>query len=185
MSILALITRKFFYNKHQKLSSDGNTPTYLKSLYNDLYFIQNIDKSRAKFRILPYRRFQGIERYNSFYKLSLSNKFSQGREYINADVVILCTGFENKIPAFIESIKQLIEFDENGCFGINKDFSIQWEGMKKIFAQNFSRYGHGIYEPQTSLMAWRSAVITNPISQKEIYRVKNFSPNFLSYVSVK
>jgi lysine N6-hydroxylase len=170
---------------HQKLSSDGNTPTYLQNLYNDLYFIQNIDKLRINFKILPYRRLQSVEKYEKHYKLRLSNSFSQKEEYLNAEVVILCTGFENRIPKFIKPIEHLIEFDENRCFRINKDFSIQWEGhdKNKIFAQNFSRYGHGIFEPQTSLMAWRSAVITNSVSQKEIYQIKNFVPNFLSYQS--
>jgi lysine N6-hydroxylase len=172
---------------HQKLSSDGNTPTYLQDLYNDLYFIQNIYKSKINFRILPYRRFESVEKKGKFYKLIISNSFTQKGEYINADVVILCTGFENRIPKFIKPIEHLIEFDENRCFRINEDFSIRWNGhdKNKIFAQNFSRYEHGIFEPQTSLMAWRSAVITNSVSQKEIYQIKNFVPNFLSYESIK
>jgi lysine N6-hydroxylase len=172
---------------HQKLSSDGNTPTYLQNLYNDLYFIQNIYKSKTKFRILPYRRLESVERHEEYYKLRLSNSFAQKEEYLNTDVVILCAGFENRIPEFIEPIEHLIEFDENRCFRINKDFSIRWKGhdKNKVFAQNFSRYGHGIFEPQTSLMAWRSAVITNSISQKEIYQIRNFVPNFLSYESIR
>lgn len=171
---------------YQKLSSDGNTPAYLQSLYNDLYFIQNIEQSPVDFKILPYRRLQSVEKDGKHYKLNISNNFSQKEESISADIVILCTGFENKIPKFIEPIKSFIEFDKDKCFKVNKDFSIQWRGHKKnkIFAQNFSRYGHGIFEPQTSLMSWRSAVITNAVSKEEIYRIKNVTPNFLSYGNI-
>ncbi|SCZ86212.1 lysine N(6)-hydroxylase/L-ornithine N(5)-oxygenase family protein [Nitrosomonas mobilis] len=172
---------------YQKLSSDGNTPTYLQDLYNDLYLSQNVDRSPVKFKILPYRRLERVKKNKEQYELSLSNHFTQQKECLNADIVILCTGFENNIPTFINSIKHFIQFDDNDCFLINRDFSIQWEGHEdnKIFAQNFSRYEHGIFEPQTSMMAWRSAVITNAVSQQEIYQTKGFVPNFLSYESAE
>ncbi|PTN13076.1 lysine N(6)-hydroxylase/L-ornithine N(5)-oxygenase family protein [Nitrosomonas aestuarii] len=171
---------------YQKLSSDGNTPAYLQNLYNELYYAQNVVNSQINFKILPYRRLESVSNTNSYYELCLSNHFTQKKERLNADIVILCTGFENSIPKFINSIKHYIHFDESNCFQVNKDFSIQWEGSvnNKIFVQNFSRYEHGIFEPQTSLMAWRSAVITNAISQKTIYQINNFAPNFLSYESV-
>ncbi len=172
---------------YQKLSSDGNTPSYLQSLYNDLYYSQNVEKSPVNFKILPFRRLESARKNNKYYELCLTNHFTQKKERLYADVVILCTGFENSVPKFINSIRHLIQFDENDSFRINKDFSIQWEGHSdnKIFAQNFSRYEHGIFEPQTSLMAWRSAVITNAVSQKQVYQIKNFVPNFLSYDCVK
>ncbi len=178
---------KFKIVNYQKLSSDGNTPAYLQSLYNDLYYSQNVEKSPVNFKILPYRRLESAWKKKKYYELCLSNHFTQKKERLYADAVILCTGFENSVPKFIDSIRHLIQFDENDCFRINKDFSIQWEGHadNKIFAQNFSRYEHGIFEPQTSLMAWRSAVITNAVSQKQIYKIKNFVPNFLSYDTFK
>ena len=168
---------------YQKLSSDGNTPAYLQSLYNDLYYSQNVEKATVNFKILPFRRLESVCKNSKYYELCLSNHFTQKKESLNTDIVILCTGFENSIPKFINSIRHLIQFDENDSFRINKDFSIQWKGHSdnKIFAQNFSRYEHGIFEPQTSLMAWRSAVITNAVSQKQIYQIKNFVPNFLSH----
>ncbi|MDD0851760.1 SidA/IucD/PvdA family monooxygenase [Halobacteriovorax sp. GB3] len=168
---------------YQRLSSDGNTPTYLQDLYNDLYFMQNIEKSEINFKILPYRRFKEVIDTNDYYTLQLMNSFDGNSELIKADIVILCTGFENKIPTLIEPIQELIDFDPYKRFKINKDFSIMWDGhdKNKIFAQNFSRYGHGISEPQTSLMAWRSAVITNSVSNEDIYELNNFVPNFLTY----
>ncbi|SET20264.1 lysine N6-hydroxylase [Nitrosomonas marina] len=171
---------------YQKLTSDGNTPTYLQSLYNELYYAQNVDQSTVQFRILPYRRMEGISHADNCYQIYLFNYFTLKNECLDADIVILCTGFKNSIPAFVEAIKHLIRFDQNDCFCVNRDFSVQWDGhvRNRIFVQNFSRYEHGIFEPQTSLMAWRSAVITNAISQSEIYETENFAPNFLSYAGI-
>lgn len=171
---------------YQKLTSDGNTPTYLQSLYNELYYAQNVDKAPVNFKILPYRRLESVSNVHGYYELCLSNYFTFNQESLYADVVILCTGFKNNIPGFINPVKHLIQFDENNCFRVNKDFSIQWEGdtNNRIYVQNFSRYEHGIFEPQTSLMAWRSAVITNSVSQKQIYQTQNCAPNFLRYASV-
>lgn len=172
---------------YQKLSSDGNTPAYLQSLYNDLYYFQNIDQSNVHFRILPYRKLVEVDQIKTGYQLTLSNYFTQKKEYLNAEVVILCTGFNSNFPAFIDSLKHLIQFDQSNHLQVNKDFSIEWGGHpdNKIFIQNFSRYKHGIFEPQTSLMAWRSAVITNAISQEDIYQTTHFAPNFLTYEHIE
>ncbi len=168
---------------YQKLTSDGNTPTYLQALYNELYYAQNVESLPAKFKIFPYRRLESVRCSGGFYELSLHNGFTQRGEQINADIVILCTGFENNIPICIDRIKHLFQFDGNNGFSINQDFSVQWDGHvnNRIFVQNFSRYEHGIFEPQTSLMSWRSAVITNSVSREEVYRTQNSAPNFLSY----
>ncbi|SER77327.1 lysine N6-hydroxylase [Nitrosomonas sp. Nm51] len=172
---------------YQKLTSDGNTPSYLQNLYNELYYVQNVDQSPVKFRILPYRKLEGVSNFNNRYQLCFSNCFTLKHERLSADIVILCTGFRNGVPSFIEAISHLIQFDEDGCFRVNQDFSVQWDGhaQNKIFVQNFSRYEHGIFEPQTSLMAWRSAVITNSVSENAIYQTENFAPNFLSYAFVE
>ena len=168
---------------YQKMASDGNTPEYLTDLYNDLYQIKNIDRDERPIEILPYRRLEGVSTNHAVYDLKIQNRFYQKVENIQADIVILATGFESVIPKLIEPIKHLVSFDLKGRFIFNEDFSIKWKGelTNKIFALNFSRHGHGIAEPQTSLMAWRSATVINSLTSTSHFQTKNNVANFINY----
>ena len=77
-----------------------------------------------------------------------------------------------------------MSFDQEGRFVFNQDFSVKWNGSQenKIFALNFSRHCHGISEPQTSLMAWRSATIANVVLDEKLYLNEKQVPNFMSYI---
>lgn len=167
----------------QKLASDGNTPDYLYKLYNDLYQLKNVNKDPLDFKILPHRNFVGLEESGISYKAKIQNNFLQTEESWEADIVILCTGFSGEPPRFLDPIKDLLAFDAQNRFIIKKNFDLEWKGPKsnKIYALNFSRHMHGIAEPQTSLMAWRSATIINDVTQREIYKINDNAPAFVQY----
>lgn len=169
--------------RSQKLASDGNTPQYLERLYNDLYQIRHVQKDDLDFRILPHRSFTGLEKTEKGYMARIQNNFLHSEELIEADIVILSTGFCIKTPKFLDPVAHLLSFDSENRFIINKNFNLEWKGPaeNKIYALNFSRHRHGIAEPQTSLMAWRSAVIINDLTQKEIFKTDHFKPAFVQY----
>ncbi|KHD89647.1 MAG: lysine 6-monooxygenase [Bdellovibrio sp. ArHS] len=170
--------------KHQKLASDGNTPEYLETLYRDLYQLKHVWKDPREIQILPYRRVTGLQKWADRFKLTIKNGFNQTEETTGADTVILSTGFRVNIPPIIEPLHDLIHFDQDGRFQMNENFQISWQGSQKnkIYALNFSRHGHGISEPQTSLMAWRSAKIINDLMQKEVFPIHRAVPNFTTYI---
>jgi lysine N6-hydroxylase len=131
----------------------------------------------------PHRRLTKIQKEGGEYHLTVNNSFTEKVESLVADVVILSTGFRNLIPAILEPLLPQIPLDPSGRFMMNRDFTVQWAGAEKnkIFAFNFSRHGHGISEPQTSLMAWRSGVVLNSLLGEEFYRQKQIVPNFVNY----
>lgn len=170
--------------KSQKLASDGNTPAYLEEIYRELYQLKFVQGSSQDLQILPSRRLNDVTEINGKYLLVLENNFSEGMDEIAADIVILCTGFSNTIPKILDPIKSQISFDQEERFEFNKDFSVKWNGSteNKVFALNFSRHCHGISEPQTSLMAWRSATIANVVLEEKLYLTAKNAPNFMSYI---
>lgn len=170
--------------KSQKLASDGNTPAYLEEIYRELYQLKFVEGSSQDIQILPSRRLNEAREINGKYLLVLENNFSEGQDEISADIVILCTGFSNTIPKILDPIRSNISFDEEERFVFNKDFSVKWNGSldNKVFALNFSRHCHGISEPQTSLMAWRSATIANVVLGEKLYLKAAQAPNFMSYI---
>ena len=170
--------------KAQKLSSDGNTPQYLDSLYKELYQLKFVEGSKKEFSILPLRRLWKVEQEDQEYKLIFDNHFTNKFEELRSDIVILCTGFETLVPKALEPIKHKINLDFDNRFYVNRDFTVKWEHgeTNKIYALNFSRHIHGISEPQTSLMAWRSASVVNSLMDKEFYKTSHYVKNFMSFI---
>ncbi len=169
--------------KAQKLASDGNTPQYLEKLYNLLYQMKHVEKHPLDFKILPYRNLVDIRKTDSGYHAILENNFHHLHETLEADIIILSTGFCIGIPKIFDNIKDLLHFDEQGRFIIRRNFDLDWKGPSenKIYALNFSRHRHGISEPQTSLMAWRSATIINDMAGTEVYKINHTAPCFVQY----
>jgi lysine N6-hydroxylase len=169
--------------KYQKLASDGNTPEYLETLYNDLYQFKHVHGDSREVQILPFRRVVDLNREGERIELRVRNGFTQKSETTQADTVILSTGFRVNIPTLIEPLRDMIDFDPEGRFKLDQNFCVSWKGSakNKIYALNFSRHGHGISEPQTSLMAWRSASIINHLTQEQVFPLKNTVPNFVTY----
>ncbi len=170
--------------KSQKLASDGNTPSYLEETYNELYQLKYVQNNPMDIQILPSRRLNEAQDINGRYLLMLENDFNEALDEISADIVILCTGFSNAIPKILDPLRSDICFDNEDRFIFNQDFSVKWNGPNenKVFALNFSRHCHGISEPQTSLMAWRSAIIANEVLGEKIYLNSKQVPNFMSYI---
>jgi len=166
----------------QKLASDGNTPAYLADLYTDLYQRKLIDGDRRPLEIFACRRLALGQRVGSQYRLTFNDEFSGGLEEVAADAVILCTGFRNKIPKVIEPLLPRIPLDSKERFLFKDSFAIHWDGPSdhKIYALNLSRHHHGIVEPQTSLMAWRSASVINDLLETQVYPTHSH-PGFVRY----
>lgn len=167
----------------QKLASDGNTPYYLQELYNDLFRLKYVEHDDRELRILPGRELLKIEENSGSYQMSFENTFYGKQEESRADIVVLSTGFQSLIPKALEPLYSRIQFDPLNRFQFKKSYAVQWDGPEenRIYALNFSRYSHGIVDPQTSLMAWRSAMVVNDLTNSQAYVTEPSEPNFVDY----
>lgn len=165
------------------LASDGNTPSYLQDLYNELYLDKFYKKEFPHYTIEPMRWFEQITKNSDgSYYTEVKNLLNNNIEKENFDIVIFATGFCSKLPRFMEGLKNDIFFDELGRFKITQDYKLETSFTdSNIYAMNYSRHGHGIADPQTSLMSWRSAVIANSLLGREEFRNTNQSTSFLKY----
>jgi len=169
--------------RHQRFASDGNTPQYLMDLYQELYELKHIHGEGKNIKILPQRRAVNLETHGDTKRLTMFNFFTGETEQIDADVIIFCTGFKNLTPKCLDSISHLINFDSDKRFVINQNFGIDWKhsDTNKIYALNFGRHIHGIAEPQTSLMAWRSGMIVNDLLNEYYFPTENTKDNFTQH----
>ncbi len=174
--------QKDSYTQSQLLASDGNTPQYLQEMYNELYLDRFYLKKLPEYTIAPMRWLQAVEKQDEVYQLSIENLLNKDIEKIEADVVILATGFKSVLPSFLDGLSENIAKDAQGRIVVNQDYSLQTNITNgKIYTMNFSRHGHGIADPQTSLMSWRSAMIANDLIGTTQYTTMNSGESFLSF----
>ena len=160
--------------RKQKLASDGITPVYLLELYRELYDRTYLsDGQGVSWQLLPDRTLVEMAEVTSGFQLGLNNALSGQSEAVQADVVILCTGFEHRLPQYLEPLQSKLELDEFNRFDLTPEFRVKWNGPedRRIYAVNAGMHSHGIAEPQLSLAAWRSATIINDLAQKEIFNI--------------
>ena len=168
----------------QKLlfASDGNTPEYLNELYRSLYMDRYYLEKFSPYNISPMRWMTKIQRNSAGYIVTIENKLTGkcAEEYF--DNIILATGFKTALPSYLGDLISQIGKDELNRPKISKDYRLDWgDGKNSIYAMNYGRHMHGIADPQTSLMSWRSSVIINSLLGEEYYKAKVGRESFLDF----
>ncbi|QYJ72932.1 SidA/IucD/PvdA family monooxygenase [Shewanella sp. FJAT-51649] len=75
--------------------------------------------------------------------------------------VVLGTGYQYRLPEFIQGIKLQIEFDDRGQLAIQRDYGIDIRG--DIFIQNAGLHTHGISSPDLGMGCYRNATILQAV----------------------
>jgi lysine N6-hydroxylase len=155
--------------RQQKLASDGISPRTLLHLIRRLYELEFLDSDRTRAHLWPAHELRGIERRNGAWALDVVDLLRARTRAQEADVVVLCTGFESSLPPIAPLLERLR--NESGQLSFEGDYSIVWDGAprNRIYAQNHDRRVWGIADPNVSLMAWRSALIANSLLGRDVY----------------
>jgi len=158
-----------------KLAGNGISPSLLQQLYRRLYEIEFLEGRGKGCSFHLGRELVEFAREGGEWRLTVRDPEGRWAPYsIAADAVILCTGWDYRMPEFLAPLRSRISWGENG-FKVRRDFSIEWDGPAgaRIFVQNAARLSHGIAEPNLSIMAWRSATIINSLMRREVYDVSD------------
>lgn len=159
----------------QRLASDGIDADTLTQLYRRFYALDFLEEPRLQYRLLPGHRLMALTRRPDGLQ-AVAERDGGGREVVQADVVVLCTGFSYATPACLAPLAGRIRRTDDG-YRVGPDFSIDWAGPpdRPIYLQNAARHSHGIADPNLSLAAWRSAVIVNSVCGRPVYDVAGCS----------
>ena len=155
----------------QKLTSDGITTDCLEGLYQRLYHDKYVLKTPNWWSIQPSRTLVQMQHNEQGYTMQLSHGLHGAQDALQADVVILCTGFKRAMPPCLEQLMPDIETDASGQATLSEDFCANWKGSdnNRIYMVNAGTRSHGIAEPQLSLTSWRAAKIINHVMTEQIY----------------
>ncbi|GHE27371.1 lysine 6-monooxygenase [Streptosporangium violaceochromogenes] len=145
----------------QRYASDGIDLATLEDIYRERYRHECIMGRKDWIRLMPGTEVTGCARLCEGWELAV-----EGAEVraVPADVVILATGYDHRLPACMDALAPRLSFAE-GAPEVGEDFSLRLDGdaSGKIYLQNGARHAWGIADPNLSLLAWRSAVILNDI----------------------
>jgi lysine N6-hydroxylase len=159
----------------QRLASDGISTDLLQQIYRRLY---QLDCTGAALGVRPVvaprQELVGLQPRGDGWLLATRHVGTGQVRTEVADVVVLATGYTHDLPGYLDPLRGRICFDRQLPV-VRSNFSLVWDGPgdANIYLQNAARHSHGIADPNLSLLAWRSAVIANSLSGKDLYDVSD------------
>ncbi|MEW5250177.1 lysine N(6)-hydroxylase/L-ornithine N(5)-oxygenase family protein [Microbulbifer sp. 2201CG32-9] len=171
----------------QKLASDGVSPATLTQLYQLFYRLAHLEGDSERVVLMPNRELVAMS-CRGDYQLQLENHLLgdiRGREWISADMVILCTGLCEALPPCLAPLQERIPRDDHGRLLLDNAFSTRLEGdsgERRLYFLGTGRASHGIAEPQLSLSAWRAAQVVNDLLETEVYDIRQ-TGNFMKWIT--
>ncbi|QBF33466.1 lysine N(6)-hydroxylase/L-ornithine N(5)-oxygenase family protein [Thalassococcus sp. S3] len=153
----------------QKYSSDGLTPATADEIYRQLYRHRHLEGGDAV-SLRPGRTVTRIDRRFGGFQLQAETP-DGGCEGLNAEVVILATGFRPTVPGCLDPIRDRLTTEAGGALALDARYRVLWDGPEDtpIYGMNHGRQSHGIVDPQLSLTAWRSASILEDFTGRPLF----------------
>jgi lysine N6-hydroxylase len=156
----------------QKLFGDGITRECLENLYKAIYRRNYVDGPTHAASVYPNCAVVGLAADSGKFALTLHSLPTERRSLLAADLVILCTGYEDTYPTFLEPLRPRLMLSPLGQYVVSRQYRVAWDGPddNAIYALNAARHSHGIADSYLCLAAWRAALIVNDILGFERYR---------------
>ncbi|MCS0635395.1 SidA/IucD/PvdA family monooxygenase [Streptomyces sp. LP05-1] len=105
-------------------------------------------------------------------ELTLTHTEQGGEARLTTDAVVLATGYaERSVAELLAPLGPYLLRDAAGRPLIDARQRLELDGTVagSVFVQNAERHTHGVGAPDLGLAAWRSAVILNALTGKEVY----------------
>ncbi|MEU9828090.1 lysine N(6)-hydroxylase/L-ornithine N(5)-oxygenase family protein [Micromonospora chersina] len=153
--------------RSELLASDGISEELLQQIYERLYFQDYLTDRPVPYELLTSTRLVDIAPHGNGYRASVSSRLNRTRREIDADVVVLATGYRHAVPGFLRGL--LDQDQHDAAPPIAEDYSLRLDTVKpgRIFVQNAARTTHGLADSNLAVVPWRSAVILNSILERE------------------
>ncbi|WP_241780531.1 SidA/IucD/PvdA family monooxygenase, partial [Streptomyces wadayamensis] len=105
------------------------------------------------------------------YTLGLRQE-EQGKDFeLTSEGLVLATGYQYRVPDFLEPVRDRIRWDGRGRFDIARNYSIDTTG-RGIFVQNAGVHTHALTSPDLGMGAYRNSVILRELLGTAPYAVE-------------
>lgn len=155
-------------NKELRFTSDGISPVTSRAVMQRLYQNRFLQGDLCKTSLCPGLELVAVKHDGLGITLTAESVHDRTAKKLRADRVILCTGYETRMPQFLDDIRDDMAF-ENGKLSIDRTYRVQWRlrRSQQLFISNAAMHTHGVPDPNLSLMAYRAATILNATTNNE------------------
>jgi lysine N6-hydroxylase len=100
---------------------------------------------------------------------------TEGKEEHRVRSVVVAAGRESVPVPFDDSLRERIEWDEDGELVLDDDYAVRWDGpaAHRIYALNRARLSHGIPDANLTLLPVRAATVLNSMFGEDLFRVSD------------
>ncbi|MCQ4084230.1 SidA/IucD/PvdA family monooxygenase [Streptomyces sp. RB6PN25] len=166
------------YVAEQTLTSDGISMATLQQLYQVNYEAYLRD-GRSPVMMLPGRNVVRAAERDGAVALWCERDWG-GQERHAARHVVMATGRRAAPLPLSDRLLSMMETDAaSGEPAVESDYSVRWKHSEthRMYVQNRSRLGHGLADPNLSLLAVRSAIIVNSLLERRVFDIKDEQMN--------
>ncbi len=143
------------------------------SLINDIFDLLYIKRlsGDVNTRLMTNTTLEQISRANNQFTLGLHQHEQDASFKLDTEGLILATGYVYQLPDFLAGINSEIQWDKQGRFDVNRNYSIDKQG-KRIFVQNAELHTHGFVTPDLGMACYRNSILIKEITGVEHYPIE-------------
>ncbi|RPK90009.1 SidA/IucD/PvdA family monooxygenase [Streptomyces sp. ADI98-10] len=92
---------------------------------------------------------------------------------VRTSAVVSATGYTASRPSFLESMGDLVDWDDRGRYQIDGEYRVALDPRVSgsLYVQNAEMHTHGVGAPDLTLGAWRAATILNATAGRDVLPV--------------
>lgn len=105
------------------------------------------------------------------YRIGLHHVETGRDAAVSTGGLVLATGYQPALPAFLEPVRDRIRWDARGRPDVHEHYAIDHAGAE-IFVQNGEEHTHGFVAPDLGMGAHRNSVIISRIAGSEVYPIR-------------
>jgi L-ornithine N5-oxygenase len=162
--------RKRLIDEHYDTNYSAVDLDLIREIYSELYDRKITGETNVRVRSLLELR--SIERLDGHrVRAHFFNRVHQAKEAIEADAVILATGFErNGTPPLLSNITSYLREDDSACLEVDRRYRVQSDDrfLPKIFLQGFCEKTHGLSDTLLSVLPIRAQEILDALREETL-----------------
>ncbi|WP_326595448.1 lysine N(6)-hydroxylase/L-ornithine N(5)-oxygenase family protein [Streptomyces sp. NBC_01803] len=150
----------------------GVSEKTLGDIHDELYE-RTIGGGEPRAALQPGVRVAAAEAVGDGYLLTCRHD-QQGETFeVRTSAVVAATGYAAVRPAFLDTLTDLVDWDDKGRYRIDGDYRVALDPRVTgaLYAQNAETHTHGVGAPDLSLGAWRAATILNAAAGRTVLDV--------------
>ncbi|MBT2429138.1 SidA/IucD/PvdA family monooxygenase [Streptomyces sp. ISL-112] len=165
------VTRERLVREQWQLYKGVSEET-LGEIYDELYE-RTIGGGEPRATLQPGVEIVAAQADGEGYLLTCRTQQQDSLFEVRTSAVVSATGYTASRPVFLESMGDLVDWDDRGRYQIDGEYRVALDPRVSgtLYVQNAEMHTHGVGAPDLTLGAWRAATILNAAAGRSVLPV--------------